>query len=216
MKQTTKTSRLAGQLEKLYNKINADFFNGELEAPIITIQSTPTAYGHYAAYSAWSVKGEGKREINIAAGTLDRPIENVVATLIHEMCHQYNAEVLKVQDCSGSSRAYHNKAFKAAAEAHGLIVTRSDKYGWSHTEPGDTLLEWILENDVPEIQMNRNELTGLRIAGSGNAANGGAKPAGGKKGHYRRYVCPKCGLIARTTKDAKLVCGDCMELMIEN
>ena len=31
MKETTKTSRLAGQLEKLYNKLNADFFNGELE-----------------------------------------------------------------------------------------------------------------------------------------------------------------------------------------
>lgn len=101
MKQTTKTSRLAGQLEKLYNKINADFFNGALEAPVITIQSTPTAYGHYAAYSVWSVKGEGKREINIAAGTLDCPIENVVATLIHEMCHQYNAEVLRCRIVAG-------------------------------------------------------------------------------------------------------------------
>lgn len=141
MKETTKTSRLAGQLEKLYNKLNADFFNGELEPPIITIQSSPRTYGHYTLYSAWSVKGQERREINIAAGTLDRPIENVTATLLHEMCHQYNAEVLHAQDCSGSSKAYHNKAFKAAAEAHGLIVSRSDKYGWSHTEPGDKLIE---------------------------------------------------------------------------
>ena len=140
MKETTKTSRLAGQLEKLYNRLNADFFNGELEPTIITIQSSPRTYGHYTLYAAWSVKGQERREINIAAGTLDRPIENITATLLHEMCHQYNAEVLHVQDCSGSSKAYHNKAFKAAAEARGLIVSRSDKYGWSHTEPGDSII----------------------------------------------------------------------------
>ena len=103
MKEITKTSRLAGQFEKLYNMLNADFFNGELEPPIITIQSTPRAYGHYTVYNAWSVKGEGRREINMGAGTIDRPIENVLATLLHEMCHQYNDTILNVQDCSGSS-----------------------------------------------------------------------------------------------------------------
>ena len=43
-----------------------------------------------------------------------------------------------VQDCSRGN-TYHNKRFKAAAEAHGLTVTHSDKYGWSHTAPGDAL-----------------------------------------------------------------------------
>lgn len=52
MKEIVKTSRLAGQLEKLFNKLNADFFNGELETPVITIQSTPRAYGHYSTYDA--------------------------------------------------------------------------------------------------------------------------------------------------------------------
>lgn len=41
MKEITKTSRLAGSLEKLFSMINRDWFNGELETPIITIQSTP-------------------------------------------------------------------------------------------------------------------------------------------------------------------------------
>ena len=31
MKEIIKTSRLAGQLEKLFNKLNSDFFNGELQ-----------------------------------------------------------------------------------------------------------------------------------------------------------------------------------------
>ncbi len=216
MKEIVKTSRLAGTLEKLFNKLNADFFNGELETPIITIQSSAREYGHYTLYDAWDVKGKGRKEINISSAYLNnRPIENVVATMLHEMCHMYNDTILNVQDCSGSSRKYHNKAFKRAAESHGLTVTHT-KYGWSHTEPSDALIEWILANDIQEIKLNRNEPHGIRIAGGNAAANGGASATGTTKGHYRRYVCPICGMIARTTKDAKLICGECVAPMLES
>ena len=100
MKEISKYSRLAMYLEKLYDKLNHDFFEDTLERPVITVQSTARAYGHYTLYDAWSIKGEGYRELNIGTGTLDRPIENVLATLLHEMCHQYNDVVLNVQDCS--------------------------------------------------------------------------------------------------------------------
>ncbi|MCC8077095.1 MAG: hypothetical protein LIO60_01875 [Oscillospiraceae bacterium] len=58
MKELTKYSRLAGYLEKLYDKLNTSFFGGQLTRPVITIQSTSRAYGHYTLYDAWSVKGE--------------------------------------------------------------------------------------------------------------------------------------------------------------
>lgn len=216
MKEIVKTSRLAGQLEKLFNKLNADWFNGELLTPIITIQSTPRAYGHYTTFDAWDVKGEGRREVNIGAGTLDRDIEEVVATLMHEMCHMYNDIILNVQDCSGSSKMYHNKAFARAAESHGLIVTHT-RYGWSHTEPSDCLLGWILDNDIAEIKLNRNEPHGIRIAGGNAAANGGATTTGTtNKGHSIRYKCPGCGQLARTTKKARLICGGCMLPLLES
>lgn len=216
MKEIVKTSRLAGQLEKLFNKLNADWFNGELETPVLTIQRTPRVYGHYTMYDAWDVKGDGRKEINIGAGTLDRPIENVIATLLHEMCHMYNDTILHVQDCSGSSRMYHNKAFRSTAEAHGLICTHT-RYGWIHTEAADTLIEWILENDIQEIKLNRNEPHGIRIAGGNATANGGATTTGTtSKGHSIRYKCPMCGQLARTTKTARLICGDCLVPMLES
>lgn len=209
MKEITKTSRLAGSLEKLFSKINAFWFNGELDVPVITIQSTPKAYGHYTAYSAWNVKGEGRREINLGAGTLDRPIEYTVATLMHEMCHMYADTVLNVQDTSNRG-IYHNRIFKEIAEAHGLIVERSDKYGWSHTSPADALIEWILETGVDEIKLVRDEGYGVRVSG-GHAANGGAKPTGGKtKSNSIRWSCPKCGAIVRSTKEVRIICGDCL------
>ncbi len=215
MKEITKTSRLAGQLEKLFSMLNADFFDGALEMPIITIQNTPRAYGHYSLSPLWQVKDCVKHEINISAGALDRPIENVVATLVHEMCHMYSDTVLSVQDCSRKG-CYHNKAFKQIAEAHGLICTRTEKHGWSHTEPADELIEWILENGIQEIKLSRSEPNGVRIAGGDTAASSGAATKGASKSNSIRWVCPVCGMIARTTRPAFLVCGEDLQIMVES
>ena len=220
MKAIVKTSRLAGQLEKLFRMLNEDFFDNELETPIITIQSTPRAYGHYSVSPIWTVNGkEDRHEINIAAGTLDRPIENTVCTLLHEMVHMYCGTVLHVQDCSRGG-TYHNKHFKAAAEAHGLICTRSDRYGYSDTGSviSDAVLGWILENNIQEIRLNRNEPGGVRITGGQRVASGGMTPsttATTRKNTSRRWVCPSCGIIVRSTKTVRLICADCMEPLEE-
>ena len=101
MKETIKTSRTAGYLEKIFRTLNAQYFNNEIEEPIITIQSTPRAYGHVTVAKAWSKgqNGETRRELNLGAGTLDRPIENIVATMLHEMVHLDNLQK-GVKDCS--------------------------------------------------------------------------------------------------------------------
>lgn len=216
MKEITKTSRLAGQLEKLFRMLNDDFFNGQLETPVITIQSTPRAYGHYSVAPIWSVNGEElKHEINIGAGTLDRDIEYTVATLLHEMCHFYDDTILNIKDCSRNG-TYHNKQFKETAESVGLIVTKSDKYGYAHTAPSDSLIEWIIDNDIQEIKLNRNEFSGIRVTGGKNTGNTtGAKPPK-TNSHSTKYTCPCCGTSVRATKKVRVICADCMELMIES
>jgi nitrogen fixation protein len=188
--------------------LNADFFGNELERPVITIQSTPKAYGHFTLYNAWRVKGQGVPEINIGAGTLDRPIENVLATLLHEMIHQHNA-VNGIQDVSRGGH-YHNRKFKESAEQRGLLIDKSEKYGWCITEPADNLLEWILENDIPDIELNRNEFNWQSFGGGGNRGRtegGNGKPI--KKSSYRKYICPLCFTAVRATKEVNVKCGDC-------
>lgn len=210
MKEISKYSRLAMYLEKLYDKLNHDFFEGSLERPVITIQSTARAYGHYTLYDAWNVKGEGYRELNIGAGTLDRPIENVLATLLHEMCHQYDDVVLNVQDCSRGG-TYHNRLFKETAETHGLTVTKTEKYGYSRTEPADALLEWVMNNNIQEIQLCRNDLPiAIPVIGTVDGGSCGVSSGAKVKGSSKRYVCPECGMIIRATKVVNVICGDCM------
>jgi hypothetical protein len=154
MKEMTKYSRVAGYLEKLFDMLNADLFDGALDRPIITLIPSSRSYGHYVPTPIWNIKDDCKHELNIATATLNRPIEYTIATLVHEMCHIYNNEVLNTQDCSRGG-TYHNREFKKAAEAHGLNVTRSDKYGYSHTSPSDRLLEWCMTHDLREIELCR-------------------------------------------------------------
>ena len=86
-------------LENAYVALNNKFFGGELPPVIITIQSSPRAYGHYTTWDAWHEGEEGYREINIGAETLDRPLPEVLGTLSHEMCHHYCA-VNNIKDTS--------------------------------------------------------------------------------------------------------------------
>ena len=140
MKQLTTYNRAAAYLNSIFDLLNERYFESALSRPIITIQSTPKAYGHYTLYDAWSVDGDkGMREINIGAGTLSRPIENVVATLLHEMVHYWN-DTNGIKDASRGN-TYHNKNFKVKAEACDLIVEHHDTYGWSKTSPSDALVE---------------------------------------------------------------------------
>lgn len=121
MKQTVRTSRTAGQLEKMFRAINAHFYNNELPEPIITLKKTPNAYGHITCSKTWQAGSERRYEINISTATLDRPIEETTATLCHECAHLY-AMTHGIKDTSGAGNSYHNKRFKAIAEAHGLII----------------------------------------------------------------------------------------------
>lgn len=216
MKTIDRMSRLTCELEKLFRTLNAEIFDNQLDTPVITVTPSSKSYAHYTPWDAWSAGNEQKREINIASGTLDRPLENVICSLVHEMCHMYDDTVLHTADCSRGS-TYHNRRFKETAEAAGLIVTRTEKYGWSRTEPGPTILDFVLLHDeFREIEMCRNSSapsavgigihtgnsTGLTITGSSTNS------------HSRKYLCPCCRNSVRATKAVNVICADCMQPMI--
>ena len=212
MKELTSYNRVAGYLNKVFDMLNAEFFEGTLSRPTITIQSTPRAYGHFSLREdTWISKLGSTHEINIGAGTLARPIEEVAATLLHEMVHYFNYEQ-GIQDCSRGN-TYHNRKFKEAAEAHGLNVEHSDKYGWSHTSPSDSLLDFVLDNGLTDILINRNEFSGFQIIGTGTHS-GSTTPITPRRSSTRKYICPCCGNSVRATKAVNIACLDCDAQMI--
>ena len=213
MKQLTTYNRATAYLNKLFHLLNQHFFENELSMPTITIQSTPKAYGHFSLRSDTWISATGStHEINIGAGSLSRPIENLCATLLHEMTHYY-CFIHQIKDTSRGG-TYHNKRFKVCAEKHGLVIEHHPKYGWTITNPSDELIDFILESGLTDILITRNEYPGICVGGTGTHSNTGV-PAVTKPSSSRKYVCLSCGISVRATKEVRVGCMDCGQLMIE-
>lgn len=196
------------QLEDLFGIFNFKYFNGELSKPVITVSPDMTkgAYGWCTSYKAWKEAGhetEGYYEINICAEYLSRPYEEVAGTMLHEMVHLFNLEN-GVKDTSRAG-TYHNKKFKEAAEAHGLTVETSEKYGWSVTALTEEAKQEV-KDFMDSIGKTSFDLYREKVVEE--------KKKGGKSSS-RKYVCPCCGLIIRATKEVKVICWECNELFVE-
>ena len=189
-------------LENAYVALNKKFFGGELPPVIITIQSSPRAYGHYTTWeNTWVGEGQGFHEINIGAETLDRDASEVLATLSHEMCHHYCA-VNNIKDTSRGG-TYHNKKFKEVAEGTGAILVDYDpRIGYSPTRPTEALIAFIEEQGWTGVNLSRQSILGLP-GGKGRGRSNGV----------RKYVCPECGCSVRATKAVNIGCLDCGTVM---
>lgn len=208
MKKNTTYNRAVQYLNKIYKAVNEYYFNNELEPVTITIQSTVTAYGHCSVSKVWTdTDGNKTRELNIAAEYMNRPIENVVATMIHEASHIYNLQN-GIKDTSGY---YHNKRFKKTAEEMGhLQIDHDSKYGWTVTSPTEDTIDFCIMYGFDDILTARD--TGLPIAtGTGTATgNSNGTPTRIKKpSNSKRYQCPVCKAIVRATSTVNIICGDC-------
>ncbi len=225
---TEKYIETVAYLGKLYDFVNAKLFGGELAKPVITIQQDARnkTNGWWSISKVWKwqetvpancaecnnrddcesfsecsklIERE-EHELNMTAQQLNRPINEIAATLIHEMCHQY-ASVNKMQDCSRSGQ-YHNKLFKKIAETHGLKVECVAQIGWSKTsltdETAALIVEYVSENPASVIY-RMPVMSGQTV----------------KTTSTRKYVCPVCGLSVRATKQVNIICADCNEPMQE-
>lgn len=215
MKELTSYNRVTQYLNKVFKLINSEYFENELEMPTITIQSTVGAYGHVTTSKVWKTEsGKASYELNIGADYLNRPIENIVATLIHEGCHLY-AMQNGIKDTSNRG-VYHNKRFKALAEERGLIIEKHSRYGWTITTPSEATINFCIDNNLQEVLITRH--TGITFTGVGTGKNGNGtpvKPTAPKKGNSIKWICPCCGAIVRSTKILNIVCGDCNEKFIQ-
>ena len=194
------------RLEDAYGVFNREYFNGELPMVMITIQSSLKAYGHCTTKKIWASGSDRYYELNLSAEYLSRPIENVLATLVHEMVHIYCMET-GIKDTSNNGR-YHNKRFKTEAEMRDLKIAYAPTIGWSVTEPTEVFIRNVKNWGLYDACENYR-LGALQT----DSAEGTDKPR--KKTSTRKYYCPVCGNSVRATKDVNILCMDCNVQMIK-
>ena len=188
-----KMSETITALENIFDKLNALYFEGALPRPVITVQTTPKAYGHCSTKKIWKSENEGMYEINLGAEFINRPKESTCATLLHEMVHLYCTENELADTCQNGR--YHNKTFKAECEARDLAVEYDRANGYAHTAPTDTFKAKLAEAGID---------LSVRFARIMQKTKAKAER---EKAH--RYVCPICGQEVRTTAELSLICGHC-------
>ena len=225
------------ELENLYRRTNELIFARfakRIELPVfVTIQSKGKrrAYGWCYTVPNWVASDGVTRvayEINIAAETLGRPLEDTYVTLVHEMVHLYNLQEGIKDTASRSGR--HNKKFGATCSLIGLANKADEYLGWTTHCPWNEssdelheLLDIYRKEGRPELlQVNRMDDHGVvwkpgkgetgGVGGSGEEGAGTSTPKK-RKSNQIKYVCPHCGASVRATRKLNLVCGDCMEKM---
>ena len=202
------------ELHRMFRFFNEQYFGNELETPVITIlvDSTSGSYGWITVGKVWSsIDHKYFREINLSAEYMNRAAPEVLTTLLHEMCHLYNIQ-RGIQDTSRGG-TYHNRVFKKAAEERGLVVEKDDKYGYCITKPSEALkalLKGKCRTGCFKLQRAKTYKDGTpKVTVKG--ADGKEKTVTRSKQSSRKYWCPMCGLIIRSTKDiiGKVLCIDC-------
>lgn len=179
--------------EDLFDKLNGIYFEGKLNKPVITVQSTPRAYGHCSTKKIWKSESESSYEINIGAEFINRPIESTAATLLHEMVHLYCLENNIADTCQKGR--YHNGKFRNECEARDLAVEYDTANGYAHTSPTEVFVEKLKAAGV------NMSIKFARVAP--------IKKVKSERAVAHKYICPCCGQSFRTTAILNIKCGDC-------
>ena len=211
-------------MNSLYEFWNEAYFNCELIAPVITVRQDMRgrSLGWFVPHRVWMPRDggeEGSVEINMCSQWLDRPMEEIAGTMLHEMCHHY-AHEKGIKDTSRFGY-YHNKEFKKIAVEHGLEVKYAGSYhGWCETELTEEakllLKQYVLHGRILyDIRARHDPDWFTSAEGDETSAEEEGQGARERKpSSTRKYICPKCGMSVRATRQVNILCGDCNEKMI--
>lgn len=210
------------ELENMFDVLNAHFFNNILEKPVICLNPNTSnnrlSYGWCTINRIWKdlSKKNSYYEITICPEFLNRSVEEIAATLLHEMTHLYN-QMFNIKDCSRGN-TYHNKRFKTEAEKHGLTIGFNKKYGWTLTSLNDDGKRFIKNSDIqisPFVRGNLYILVDQNNNIGNNPSDKSINNFKKKKNHSIKYQCPKCKNSVRATKQIRIKCVDCDCIMDE-
>lgn len=155
-------SKTVDDLTRAFIYFNQKLCDGKLPLPVVNILSR----GSRKLVLGWSLQhgwlhGEVKHhEITICAETLNRPIADVLETLLHEMAHYYNA-YHDINDCNHQGR--HNKKFKKTAEE--LFFLKVDKMGhkgWAYTSLTEAS-QALVDNACRELELKDFNLSRVSL-----------------------------------------------------
>lgn len=194
-------------LEDLFSYYNEALFNGQLPFCMINLSRHRRAHGFFIA-EYWKSHDQPKHEISINPDTLHRGDESWHSTLVHEMCHMWQAEFGKPSRTSYHNRQWANKMFEI-----GLMPSDTGQPGGKVT--GQRMTHYILNNGPFKRAFQAialNDLDNLRLPYLTNipaiSDSDGESGNQGKSGVKVKYTCD-CGMNVWGKSGLQIKCLIC-------
>jgi hypothetical protein len=203
------------RFQQAYEHFNKALFDNALPNALITLQRRKGTFGYFVGDKFSNQDGKPADEIALnPLGFGDRPVIDVLATLVHEMVHLWQ------HHCGSPGRGrYHNREWAEKMKAVGLQPTDTGMEGGKET--GESVAHIIVAGGPFEAAAKKLAAKDFTISWKETAATPSFPSAGDgeasspeKSGKRVRYCCPDCDLKAWAKHDAKLVCGDHMVPMV--
>lgn len=202
----TPTQQLYTGFEDAYAWFNADLFGNELPACLITVARHRKAYGYFW-HEGWRGCDAGVKADEIALNPEhfeSRSAQQVLSTLVHEMCHLWQAHFGEKLPRNG----YHNREWGLKMQQVGLIPSSTGQPGGKST--GVNMSHYIQEGGAFDQSCSAFLSEGFVIpwrAATLSEAEKARKKT--QRASKTKFTCGGCGQNAWAKPEAKLLCGEC-------
>lgn len=194
-------------LDKAFNHFNEELFENRLPPVMFTLTRKRGAHGYFwAEQFKHREDGDTTHEIALNPTTMDRTLEAVLSTLVHEMTHLEQQE-----HGTPGKKGHHNKEWVRYMERVGLIPSDTGEPGGKQT--GRKMTHYIDPEGVFVEALNRLVDTGFDLPYFTTPVEGSA--AKKKDLSKVKRTCPCCDAKAWAKQGMRIICGDCEQDMIE-
>lgn len=199
----TPTEALYGDLQKAFNVFNKELFDGKLPDVMITVAKARNKRGFFHPDQfKHREDGDPLHEICLMPDSLDRPVRDVMSTLVHEMTHLEQQEFGKP-----GKNGHHNKEWGQMMEKVGLIPSHTGEPGGKKI--GRAMTHYVLEGGPFDLA---SAIIEVELAYVGKVQI--TAPKVKKKDLSKlKSVCPTCQAKAWSKQGLKLICFDCETIM---
>ena len=185
----------ANRLSLAFDIFNTELFNGELSPVMLTVSHKAGSYGYFQPSKWKSSNGQLVDVINLDSKTAtDRPLIELLSTLVHEMAHQYVRRVINGGMASGG----HGPDWRKIMVRVGLppVKIGSTWRQATHSIEVGGAFEQAFHKHQSELQT----LPWKECIKEINRGNGVDRV---------KFHCDRCGSNAWARPAALLLCGNC-------
>lgn len=185
-----------GRLQAAADLFNRELFAGSLPPVFITMVNKPGCWGFFSPNRYRGRDGQLLDQIALDATTaIERPLPELLSTLVHEQCHQAIYEQGGRQTIPG-----HNAAWRGLMLGLGLPPVRIGttwRQATHRIEPSGPFMQVVQAHaaELQELPWQEASRAATRSKGTGS--------------DRVRFQCPSCGGNAWARPSAELLCGTC-------